>query len=131
MQAREWWSNEDRLASIAALEENVRAQDEAINHPLYYGGDTTYEAIKVIEAWGLGFCLGNTIKYISRSGKKAQAGKKEDLEKAAWYLNRAAYEQGMDLSIDDDKLIMRLERENDALAKRVDELEAQLLPLDA
>lgn len=32
---------------------------ETINHPQHYGGDTTYEAIKVIEAWGLGFCLGN------------------------------------------------------------------------
>ena len=59
-----------------------------VNHPLHYGGDTTYEAIKVIEAWGLGFCLGNTVKYISRSGKKDPAKELEDLKKAAWYLNR-------------------------------------------
>jgi hypothetical protein len=43
---------------------------ESVNHPQHYGGDTTYEAIKVIEAWELGFCLGNTVKYISRAGKK-------------------------------------------------------------
>jgi hypothetical protein len=43
---------------------------EAINHPQHYGGDTTYEAIKVIEAWNLDFCLGNTAKYICRAGKK-------------------------------------------------------------
>lgn len=59
---------------------------EAVDHPAHYGGDTTYEAIKVIEAWGLGFCLGNTVKYISRAGKKGD--KLEDLKKAAWYLAR-------------------------------------------
>jgi hypothetical protein len=61
---------------------------EAINHPQHYGGDTPYEAIKVIEAWGLGFCLGNTVKYISRAGKKNKAAEIQDLEKASWYLNR-------------------------------------------
>ena len=43
---------------------------ETVDHPKHYGGDTLYEAIKVIEAWRLGFCLGNTVKYISRAGKK-------------------------------------------------------------
>lgn len=56
-----------------------------MNHPSHYGGDTVYEAIKVIEAWQLGFCLGNTVKYIARAGKKGAA--LEDLKKAAWYLN--------------------------------------------
>jgi hypothetical protein len=60
---------------------------EAVNHPAHYGGaDNPYEAIKVIEAWGLGFCLGNTVKYISRAGKKGDAF--EDLCKARWYLDR-------------------------------------------
>lgn len=45
------------------------------------------EAIDVIEAWNLDFCLGNTIKYISRAGRKSDKVL-EDLEKAAWYLNR-------------------------------------------
>lgn len=58
-----------------------------VNHPQHYGGkENPYEATKVIEAWDLGFCLGNTIKYISRSGKKDDVI--QDLEKAAWYLNR-------------------------------------------
>lgn len=61
---------------------------ENINHPSYYGGESNpYEAIKVIEAWGLDFCLGNTIKYISRAGYKNPETEIEDLEKAAWYLN--------------------------------------------
>jgi hypothetical protein len=61
---------------------------ESINHPDHYGGDNTYEAIKVIEAWNLDFSLGNTIKYISRAGKKDKAKEIEDLKKALWYLDR-------------------------------------------
>jgi len=61
--------------------------NDKINHPNHYGGkDNPYEAIKVIEAWELGFNLGNTIKYISRAGKKENL--LEDLKKAAWYLDR-------------------------------------------
>lgn len=60
---------------------------DMINHPPHYlKGDPTYETIKVIEAWGLDFCLGNAIKYISRAGKKGDAV--EDLKKARWYLTR-------------------------------------------
>lgn len=60
---------------------------EAVNNPAHYGGaDNTYEAIKVIDAWELDFCLGNTVKYISRAGKKHKDKELEDLEKAAWYL---------------------------------------------
>ena len=60
---------------------------EMVNHPNHYGGkDNLYEAIKVIEAWDLGFNLGNAIKYISRVGKKTNT--LEDLEKASWYINR-------------------------------------------
>ena len=60
-----------------------------VNHPKHYGGsENTYEAIKVIEAWGLGFCLGNVVKYISRAGKKDKTKLIQDLEKAIWYLNR-------------------------------------------
>lgn len=70
-----------------AKEDQKIAQSNAINHPNHYGGDTTYEAIKVIKAWKLDFCLGNTVKYICRAGKKGPLDKEiEDLEKAAWYL---------------------------------------------
>lgn len=62
---------------------------ESINHPSHYGGSSNpYEAIKIIEALELGFCLGNTLKYISRAGKKDPAKTLEDLKKASWYLNR-------------------------------------------
>jgi len=62
------------------------AKADQVNHPQHYGGsENAYEAIKVIEAWQLGFCLGNVVKYISRAGKKGN--KLEDLKKAQWYLN--------------------------------------------
>ena len=60
-------------------------KSESVNHPVHYGGDTIYETIKVIDAWGLGFSLGNAVKYISRSGKKGE--KVQDLKKAIWYIN--------------------------------------------
>lgn len=76
--------------------------DERVDHPAHYGGgDNPYEAINVIEAWDVGFCVGNCLKYICRAGKKLPSGPGlwpdsplrrtqtlEDLRKAAWYLNR-------------------------------------------
>lgn len=56
-------------------------------HPSHYGGkNNRYEAIKVIDAWDLGFHLGNVVKYISRAGKKDPTKEIEDLEKAKNYL---------------------------------------------
>ena len=60
---------------------------ETINNPAHYGGgESPQEAIKVIEAHGLGFHLGNAIKYILRAGKKDD--KTQDLRKAIWYIER-------------------------------------------
>lgn len=60
-----------------------------VNHPTHYGGsENVYEAIKVIEAWELDFHLGNTVKYISRAGKKDTDKELQDLKKALWYLQR-------------------------------------------
>jgi hypothetical protein len=61
---------------------------DPINHPPHYGGDSTYEAIKVIEAWGLGFSLGNALKYICRAGRKDTETRLADLRKARWYIDR-------------------------------------------
>lgn len=61
--------------------------NSSVIHPQHYGGkDNPYEAIKVIEAWEVGFNLGNTLKYISRAGKKDDTI--QDLEKALFYLDR-------------------------------------------
>jgi hypothetical protein len=70
--------------------------DDHINHPTYYGGDTQYEVIKVIEAWQLGFHGGNAVKYIARAGKKDSAPELDDLKKARWYLDRLIQEKERD-----------------------------------
>lgn len=59
--------------------------NDPVNHPSHYtrGG---VEVIDAIEAWDLGFCLGNTVKYVARAGHKGDA--LEDLKKARWYLDR-------------------------------------------
>lgn len=72
----------DREATFTIDEDKSK-----VKHPKHYGGkDNPYEAIKVIEAWGVGFNLGNTLKYISRAGKKDNII--QDLEKALFYLDR-------------------------------------------
>lgn len=72
---------------------------ERVNHPEHYGGDTTYECIKVIEAWEVdemtptsGFNLGNALKYIARLGKKGDP-LLTDLQKIQWYVNREVENQ--------------------------------------
>ena len=61
--------------------------NDPVNNPAHYksGG---IEVIDVIEAFGLdsNFRLANVIKYVLRAGRKGDA--LQDLEKAAWYLDR-------------------------------------------
>ena len=54
--------------------------------PSYYGRDRGLEVIDIIEEWGLGFHLGNVLKYTVRAGKKGSASL--DLKKALWYAKR-------------------------------------------
>lgn len=80
------------MANIWTPNLNSSANDK-VNHPPHYGGkDDPYEVIKVIEAWSLGFHLGNVIKYLSRAEKKDPTKTLEDLKKAQWYLNRYVQE---------------------------------------
>ena len=80
--------NMKKLKTITSLKA-ISMEKEMVKNPSHYGGaDNVYEAIKVIEAWDLGFHLGNTVKYISRAGKKDPAKEIEDLKKAMFYLER-------------------------------------------
>ena len=67
---------------------------DSVTAPAHYtrGG---IECIDVIEALGLGFHLGNALKYLWRAGHKGDA--LEDLRKARWYLEReiARLERGV------------------------------------
>ena len=65
----------------------------SVTRPSHYCEGRKYEPIKVIQDWQLDFCLGNTVKYISRAGRKTSTALSdiektiEDLEKAEFYLN--------------------------------------------
>jgi hypothetical protein len=62
-------------------------RDNIISSPAHYTSGSI-ETIEVIEDWGLGYHLGNAVKYISRAGKKDPDKTVEDLRKAVWYLER-------------------------------------------
>ena len=61
--------------------------DKNVEGPSHYNhGDI--EVIDAIEDWGLGFHLGNVVKYVARAGKKDSGPFVQDLKKAQWYLSR-------------------------------------------
>lgn len=64
----------------------ILADNDLVNHPPHYkaGG---VETIDFIEAKDLNYRLGNVVKYVSRAGRK-DTDPVQDLEKAAWYLQR-------------------------------------------
>ena len=62
-----------------------------VNHPSYYT-DGKIEVIEFIEDKNFGYCHGNAIQYISRSGKKSKETEIQDLQKAIWYINRRIQE---------------------------------------
>lgn len=72
-----------RLAEIQI--EMLEPAADPVNHPAHYkaGG---IETIDFIEAKKLGYNLGNVVKYITRADLKGN--RKQDLEKALWYLKR-------------------------------------------
>ncbi len=58
---------------------------DPVNHPKHYTSHPSgVECIRVTEH--MNFNLGNAVKYIWRAGEKGNL--RQDLEKAAWYLNR-------------------------------------------
>ena len=59
---------------------------DPVNKPSHYAEGRQFETIEVIEDWKLSYRLGNCVKYISRAGRKGD--RKQDLEKALWYLQR-------------------------------------------
>ena len=62
-----------------------KTQNNNVNSPKHYNVGKI-EVIEVIEDWKLNFNLGNSIKYIARCEHKEN--KKQDLEKAKWYIER-------------------------------------------
>ena len=100
-----WWGvDEDKTAQALGYHEELvnsgvdpksdeywekidaKFNPDPVNHPPHYksGG---IETIDFIEAKDLNYRLGNVVKYVSRAGRK-NSDPVEDLQKAAWYLNR-------------------------------------------
>ena len=72
-----------------------------VDHPDHYQTNAGLEAIDVIDSFFHdSFHLGNVFKYIARAGRKGDYV--EDLQKAAWYLQR---------EIDRDKRLDRVAAE--------------------
>ncbi len=67
---------------IGQMDQDV---DMVNNPPHYRNHPSGVDCIVILEHFN--FCLGNAMKYIWRAGKKGDSHI-EDLEKAAWYLNR-------------------------------------------
>ena len=65
--------------------EMIEPESDPVNHPAHYkvGG---IETIDFIEAKRLNYNMGNAVKYITRADHKGS--RKQDLEKAIWYLKR-------------------------------------------
>lgn len=80
-------ANDDEVLYAYALLCRAHTPIESVNHPKHYNKGTI-EVIDYIEDQGLGFHLGNAIKYISRAGDKDPDKIDEDIRKAIWYLER-------------------------------------------
>lgn len=77
----------------------------SVSNPRHYQTESGIEAIEVIEAFFPdSFHLGNIFKYLARAGKKGDYV--EDLQKAAWYLQRE-----IDRHSDADKRLDRAAKE--------------------
>ena len=81
---------------------------DAVNHPRHYANSCSLECIDVIQAligdeYTYAACLFNAFKYLWRYKHKGHPA--EDLDKAAWYLDRAeAISDQTDGYVDDDPL---------------------------
>lgn len=78
-------STSDNSIEGAMEKELPVTMHDPVNHPAHYkvGG---IETIDFIEAKRLNYNMGNAVKYITRADHKGN--RREDLEKAIWYLNR-------------------------------------------
>lgn len=84
----EYYGMLEKIGVFKQLDEDINPVNDPINHPSHYSPGSVYEVINIIEHYNLGFCMGNTLKYILRAGNKDPNKYKEDLKKAIWYIER-------------------------------------------
>ena len=66
---------------------------DVINSPSHYTRGK-YEVIDIIEDSGVGYRLGNVLKYVLRADYKHDDNGVQDLSKALWYLKRELLSRG-------------------------------------
>lgn len=77
----------DHEARCYSWESCKYAQHDPVKHPSHYTSHPSgVECIAITEHYN--FCLGNAIKYLWRAGLKQSTDPVQDLEKAAWYIQR-------------------------------------------
>lgn len=74
---------------------------DPVAHPSHYNHGEI-EVIDAITDWGLGFDLGNAVKYIARAEHKDN--ELQDLEKAAWYLEHRISQVKLTIEKNDETL---------------------------
>lgn len=92
----------------AARVHNRGIPESQVNSPIHYNTHPVCEAVDVIEH--MSHNVGAAVKYLWRAGLKTSAPKKEDLEKARWYLarERARYHELQTLNLDDRDVLPSL-----------------------
>ena len=81
-------NSKNEITKCVKFDSGIGTDKDKVNHPAHYlqGGRETIEIIKDITGEAFeGYLTGNILKYISRYKFKNGA---EDLNKAAWYLNK-------------------------------------------
>jgi hypothetical protein len=86
--ADHYGASSNRIANPPEEEVNdlARYKEDQINPAHFRAHPSGIECIQITEH--MGFCLGNAVKYIWRAGLKPGNDRKQDLEKAVWYLQR-------------------------------------------
>lgn len=69
------------------MTDDLDVKNDSVDHPSHYNFGSI-EVIDYIEDHQLGFHLGNSVKYITRAGKKSKETEQQDIDKAIWYLQR-------------------------------------------
>ena len=69
----------DNCKTVSKAYSDPVSGHDAVKNPSHYCG-TKYQVINFVEDWGLGYCLGNVVKYICRAGKKYVGDKQKELQ---------------------------------------------------
>lgn len=81
---------DEAFAKATGNQSHIGIEDPNADHPVHHPNHYTfYKGLEVIDLTEqMNFNRGNAVKYIARAGIKKKDKEIEDLQKAAWYINR-------------------------------------------